>query len=131
VDVIISNCVINLSPNKARVFAEAFRVLKPGGRLMVSDIVLLKELPDEVKKSIEAYVGCVAGADMKHVYLDTIKKAGFSEVDIVGETSFSGEAVTESPTISAGIERHKLDPDKVYDLTSSIASIKVQATKPA
>ena len=65
VDVIISNCVINLVPNKENAFKEAFRVLKPGGRLMVSDIVLLKKLPDFVKDSIEAYVGCVAGAATK------------------------------------------------------------------
>ena len=62
VDVIISNCVINLSNDKKRVFEEAFRVLKPGGRLMVSDIVVLKELPDFIKESIDAYIGCVAGA---------------------------------------------------------------------
>ncbi len=65
VDVIISNCVINLAPDKPRVFGEAFRVLKPGGRLMVSDIVLTKPLPAALKNSIEAYVGCVAGASLK------------------------------------------------------------------
>ncbi len=69
VDVIISNCVINLAPDKKRVFDEAFRVLKPGGRLMVSDIVLTKELPAALKNSIEAYVGCVAGASKKDDYL--------------------------------------------------------------
>ena len=77
VDVIISNCVINLSPDKPRVFREAFRVLKPGGRLMVSDIVILKPLPSEVKDSVEAYVGCVAGAMAKADYLRTVRKAGF------------------------------------------------------
>ncbi len=65
VDVIISNCVINLVPNKEKAFREAFRVLKSGGRLMVSDIVLLKNLPEFVKNSIDAYVGCVAGAVSK------------------------------------------------------------------
>src|SRR4030042_860686 len=64
VDVIISNCVINLSPDKDRVFQEAFRILKPGGRLMVSDIVLMNELPDSIKNSVAAYIGCVAGAPM-------------------------------------------------------------------
>jgi ubiquinone/menaquinone biosynthesis C-methylase UbiE len=69
VDVIISNCVINLSPDKGKVFQEAFRVLKPGGRLMVSDIVLLKELPDFIRDSIAAYVGCISGAMRKEDYL--------------------------------------------------------------
>ena len=72
VDVVLSNCVINLVPNKTRVFKEAFRVLKPGGRLAVSDIVLTKELPDFVKSSTEAYIGCLAGAVMKEDYLGTI-----------------------------------------------------------
>src|SRR3990170_4696758 len=64
-DVIISNCVINLSPNKKRVFEEAYRVLRPSGRLMISDMVLLNELPEAVKKSVQAYVGCISGAEMK------------------------------------------------------------------
>src|SRR4030065_778433 len=77
VDAVISNCVINLSPDKDRVFQEAFRVLKPGGRLMVSDIVLMRELTDSIKKSVAAYVSCVAGAAMKDEYLENIKSAGF------------------------------------------------------
>jgi len=69
VDVVISNCVINLTPNKDRAFQEVFRVLKPGGRIMISDIVLLKELPDFIKNSAEAYVACVAGASLKDDYI--------------------------------------------------------------
>ena len=88
VDAVISNCVINLSPDKGRVFQETFRVLKPGGRLMVSDIVLLKELPDFIKSSIAAYVGCVSGALMKDDYLGAIRKAGFQEVKIIDEAAF-------------------------------------------
>jgi arsenite methyltransferase len=65
VDAVISNCVINLSPDKKKVFAETFRALKPGGRLMISDIVLLKELPAFIKNSVEAYIGCVSGAMLK------------------------------------------------------------------
>src|SRR5512137_3065569 len=87
VDVIISNCVINLSPDKKQVFQEAFRVLKPGGRMIVSDIVLLKELPDVIKDSVEAYVGCVAGASLKNEYLKFIEEAGFKEITVTDETS--------------------------------------------
>ena len=75
-DAVISNCVINLAPDKSRVFTEAFRVLKPGGRLMVSDIVLLKELPDFIKNSIEAYIGCLSGAIMRDEYIGAIEAAG-------------------------------------------------------
>ena len=77
VDVIISNCVINLSNDKPRVFAEAFRVLKPGGRLMVSDIVVLKKLPEYIRESIDAYIGCVAGAITKTEYIKAIKSSRF------------------------------------------------------
>lgn len=87
VDVVISNCVINLSPDKAQVFKEVYRVLKPGGRVMVSDIVLLKELPEDIKQSVVAYTGCVAGASLKKDYLAEIENAGFKDVDIVSETS--------------------------------------------
>ncbi|MFC2021191.1 arsenite methyltransferase [Chloroflexota bacterium] len=92
VDAVISNCVINLSPDKGRVFREAYRALKPGGRVMVSDIVLLKELPDDIKSSVEAYTGCIAGASLKEEYLATITAAGFQEVEVVSEVSIgSGE----------------------------------------
>lgn len=73
VDAVISNCVINLAPDKKKVFKEAFRVLKPGGRLMVSDLVLMKELPRTIQDSIEAYIGCLSGAIMKDEYLEAIR----------------------------------------------------------
>src|SRR4030042_6801311 len=88
IDVVMSNCVINLSPDKGKTFQEAFRVLKPGGRLMISDIVLLQDLPDFIKKSIEAYIGCVSGAIMKDDYLQKIKSAGFQNVRVIDETLF-------------------------------------------
>src|SRR5512139_800267 len=80
VDVIISNCVINLSTDKPRVFREAFRVLRPGGRLMVSDLALKKPLPKEIRESVEAYVACIAGAMVKDDYLGAIRAAGFGDV---------------------------------------------------
>ena len=78
VDVVISNCVINLVPNKRLVFKEAFRVLRPGGRLAISDVVLTRELPDFVKNSTRAYIGCLAGAIMKQEYLQIIANVGFT-----------------------------------------------------
>ncbi|MBN1384130.1 MAG: arsenite methyltransferase [Elusimicrobia bacterium] len=94
IDVIISNCVINLSPDKETVFKEAFRVLKAGGRILVSDIVLLKELPEKVKDSSEAYIACVSGAILKDKYLNLMKDAGFSEVKVLEEISFGTEHIT-------------------------------------
>ena len=108
VHAVISNCVVNLSPDKGKVYKEAFRVLKPGGRVMISDIVLLKELPEYTKNSVEAYVGCVAGATMKEEYLATVKAAGFKEIEIVSELSV----------------------EMTGELADSLASINIRAVKP-
>jgi len=116
VDVIISNCVINLSPDKDSVFKEAFRVLKPGGRLSISDIVLLEDLPPDIKESLEHWAGCIAGALEKDVYLDKIKAAGF--VDVVAEEA-------KAPFVI------ETDDGQTYlDLRDKIASIRVKAFKP-
>lgn len=82
VDVVISNCVINLAPDKARVFKETYRVLKTGGRLMVSDVVLVKPLPDDLKNDKDLLIGCVSGAILKKDYLNLLKKAGFTDIAI-------------------------------------------------
>lgn len=86
IDVIISNCVINLVPDKARAFKEACRVLKPGGRIMVSDVVLIKPLPDEIKNDKELLVGCISGAILKQDYLDIVRRAGFKNISVIKET---------------------------------------------
>ncbi len=130
VDVIISNCVINLAPDKSKVFEEAFRVLKPGGRLMVSDMVLLRELPDAVRNSVEAYVGCIAGAMMKDAYLGSIKAAGFQEVDVMAEQTISTDLCCDDPTAEAIIEDSKASPEEIQETAASIASIKVYGVKP-
>lgn len=130
VDVIISNCVINLSPKKKRVFEEALRVLKPGGRLMVSDIVLLQELPDSLKNSVEAYAGCIAGAVMKDEYIDSIKKAGFGEIKLVDKGGFSIDYVLADPTVQGVLGEAGLTLEDLRQLGDVAASVQVEATKP-
>ena len=130
VDAVISNCVINLSPDKKRVFAEAFRVLKPGGRLMVSDIVLLKELPDFIINSIEAYVGCISGAMMRDEYIEVIREAGFREVKVMDETVFPIECMANDPTAQAIINESHITTEDIKDIENSVVSIKVQGIKP-
>jgi SAM-dependent methyltransferase len=130
VDVIISNCVINLTPDKAAVFREAFRVLKPGGRLAVSDMVLLHELPDVVKQSVAAYVGCLSGAIMKDAYIATIRAAGFDDVRIVEESSFPLDYMASDPSAQAIRDSINLTPDELRDLADSVVSIKVAGKKP-
>jgi SAM-dependent methyltransferase len=128
VDVVISNCVINLSSDKKRVFEEAFRVLKPGGRVMVSDIALLKELPAELKGSIAARVGCVGGATTREEYLAAIEAAGFKEVDIMNEVSTS--EIYDSDTVRDLAANLGISSPTVSDIVGSIISMQVRAIKP-
>ena len=88
VDVIISNCVINLSPDKDKVFSEAFRVLKPGGRMLISDIVTQGELPNEIRENLEMWAACVAGALDEKEYIQKIMNAGFEKVEVVAKNDF-------------------------------------------
>ncbi len=89
VDVIISNCVINLAPDKAKVFQEAFRVLRTGGRMLISDIVLEATLPQETRDEVASYTSCLGGAILKEEYLQSIRDAGFTNVRIISEASFN------------------------------------------
>ncbi|MCF7891942.1 MAG: arsenite methyltransferase [Candidatus Omnitrophica bacterium] len=114
IDVVISNCVINLSPDKQAVFNEAFRVLKSGGSLIVSDLVLTKDLPKAIKESIEAYLGCLAGAVKRQRYLSFIKQAGFQNVKVINESNYPVGAVA----------------NKLKSVVSSLASIMISAKKP-
>ncbi len=115
VDAIISNCVINLSTDKERVFREAFRVTKPGGRLMVSDVVLTRELPDSIRNDPAAYAACIAGALLKADYLDAVRSAGFEEVKVLGDESGGGD--------SSGVECGPVGADAAI-------SVNVHAVKP-
>jgi len=131
VDIITSNCVINLAPDKKRVFREGFRVLKPGGRFMVSDIVLLQELPEVIRNSIGAYLGCVAGAVTKDDYLQAIQAAGFREIRIIEEVTFPTELLANDPTAREIVNNLNLPREKAKDLARSVVSMKVSAVKPA
>ena len=130
VDVIISNCVINLSPDKEKVFLEAFRVLKPGGRLMVSDMVLLKELPELIRNSVDAYIGCLSGAILKDKYIGALEAAGFQKVRIIDETSFPIELIANDPIANAIIENVNVPVEEIRKIGSSVVSIKVEGIKP-
>ena len=128
-DVIISNCVINLSPDKPRAFREAFRILKPGGRLAVSDIVLLEPLPETVRRSVEMWAGCVAGAMLRDEYLAAIRAAGFADVEVESEKSAAGllgeSDARELLAANPGIDRPELER-----LAGRVVSVAVRALKP-
>ena len=129
VDVIISNCVINLASDKRKVFRETFRVLKPGGRLMVSDIVLTKELPEAIKNSITAYVGCISGAMIKGDYVEAIEAAGFQDITLFDQSTFPIDCLANDPTAQAVMENLNLTQDTVKELAESILSVKVSGIK--
>jgi arsenite methyltransferase len=143
-DIIISNCVINLAPNKKRVFQEAFRVLKSGGRLMVSDLVLLKELPEAVKKGMDS-TSCITGAIMKDKYIETIKSVGFENVRIIQENGYcsedfegdpDAEVLTFNPKTNATETKKVSELDekakqRMKETLNAILSINVSATKPS
>jgi len=130
VDAVISNCVINLAVDKRRVFGEAYRVLRPGGRVMISDLVLLKELPRAVKSSVEAYVGCISGAMLRDGYLEAMRDAGLKDVKVVQQTTFPLELIADDETTKALMKELHLTDDALQDLANSVVSVKVEAVKP-
>lgn len=133
IDVAISNCVINLSQNKKRVFKEVFRVLKPGGRLIISDIVLVRPLSKGLAENVKAYIACVSGAEMKDKYLQELEEAGFKEVKIINQNHFQITHLLSDPSVQAligifGFQIAKVQ-EKAQELQDSVVSIKVSATK--
>jgi SAM-dependent methyltransferase len=153
-DVVISNCVINLAPDKRAVFREMFRVLKPGGRVAVSDIALKKPLPPEIADDVMAHVGCIAGAISIEDYADGLRDAGFGAVAVVDShadlnaySKVQGQSGCCSPTSSsassssccsgtghqakAAVHDHIAKLLARYDINAYAASVKVFAIKPA
>ncbi len=127
VDVIISNCVINLSPDKSKVFTEAFRVLKSGGKLAVSDIVTDGPLPDAIKKSLSAWAGCVAGAVEADEYIGMMKSVGFTNISIV-PVFFDTETIDSAlHDMKEMIELKTFSREDVY---KAVYSAKITAYKP-
>ena len=126
-DVIISNCVINLSPDKEQVFKDAFRVLKPGGRLAVSDIVLLKDLPDDIRSDLGSWSTCVSGAVSEAEYIGGLKKAGFEKVKVEERVVYTHEQLT-GYLKDTSAEKYTRVAGR--DLSRLIASYKISAQKP-
>ena len=123
-DVIVSNCVLNLVPNKSKVFKEMYRVLKPGGHFSISDIVLVGELPDSLKKDAEMYAGCVAGAIQKEAYLELIQTGGFENIVLQKEKSI----IIPADILSNYLNEEEMDDFKTGN--TGIFSITVYAEKP-
>jgi SAM-dependent methyltransferase len=128
VDVVISNCVINLAPDKGAVFREAARVMRPGGRMIVSDIVLDAPLPPAIAASVAAWTGCVAGASLRADYLAAIRAAGLDDVEVVQELGFGEMALSMVPGELLDVARDAgIDVNAV---AGTVRSIKVRARKP-
>ena len=118
VDIVISNCVINMSHDKPRVFREAFRVLRPGGRLAVSDLVLRQRLPEAIRESVDAFVGCVAGASLLDDYLRDVRDAGFVDVEVLRATPYT-------------VNADALEPDSAErNALSAVVSAQIRARRP-
>ena len=125
VDVVISNCVINLSIDKTKVLKDAYRVLKPGGRISISDLALLKELPEKIRNSIEAYVGCIGGAILIEEYKNAVKAAGFKDVKFSIKKACNYNKDTKE-TIEKTLAKA---PEELQSLTEHVASVYIEGYK--
>lgn len=127
-DCVISNCVINLAEDKQKVFNETYRILKLGGRLMISDMVLVHDLPDKISKSAEMYTGCIAGALKKEDYLNKIRRAGFSEVKVIKEDSVRFLDYLVSDGVLSNITKN-ISKEEIGHIDKAVVSIKIYAKK--
>jgi SAM-dependent methyltransferase len=126
-DVVISNCVINLSPDKEQVFKDAFRILKPGGKLAVSDIVLLKDLPETILEDLGTWSKCVSGAIKESEYIGAMKNAGFEKVKVEERVVYTHEQLSGYAEGAVSFDSPKL---KGVNLSDMVASYKISAFKP-
>jgi SAM-dependent methyltransferase len=124
VDVVISNCVINLSADKDRVLAEAFRVLRPGGRFAVSDVVVKGDIPAEIRRSVELWVGCVAGALKDSEYTSKLSAAGFEDISIEPTRVYRAEDARQFLTTEG------VDPESIASIEGKFMSAFIRARKP-
>jgi arsenite methyltransferase len=129
VDIIISNCVLNLSTNKGQIFKEAYRVLKSSGEMTISDVVLLEDLPDFIKKSVEGYVACIAGAERIENYFAYAEAAGFKDVKIESKTTFPIELLMLDPIAQKIVKEFNLTDEQISNISNSITSITLSAKK--
>jgi SAM-dependent methyltransferase len=128
VDVVISNCVINLVPNKAAVYREVARVLRPGGRMVISDVVLDAPLPALIANDVAALTGCVAGAALRSDYLAAVAAAGLTDVEVVNDKSFGAVALTMVPdSMRQAAEAAGID---VLAVADTVRSLTLRARKP-
>lgn len=130
VDVVISNCVINLSPDKDSVFREIFRVLKPKGRIAVSDIVTQGPLPKFITQNAEAWASCIGGALREKNYLDKIRASGFANVGIESKHVYSHEEISMFKETDSSLFEKPLSQKEIKGVEGKIASIRVTAEKP-
>lgn len=130
VDLILSNCVINLSPEKNKVFAEAWRVLRPGGRMVVSDLVLEEALPTELAERIDATIGCVGNASLRQDYLATARAAGFTRIEILKETAYGTDVAASSPLAADAARETGLSLEDVAAHFGKVVSLTLRLTRP-
>ncbi len=127
-DVVISNCVINLSTEKDRVFREASRILKPGGRAMISDIMLIEELPEKLKSNAALFAGCVSGAVLKDEYIAMMREAGFTDIKVERQKE-SAEMFGPENEAELSAQAPDLSSEELHRLGKAIVSVQLTARK--